>query len=114
MANFDITPEMIVVWGQYFGMTAITDVPGIIGGMNGLAAGMGELPAGLVDAEATREMFAKLRSLYFAAKGVPEPAYSVVDAPVVAEEVVAPVVEEAPAVAEEVVSGEEVTEVVAE
>lgn len=105
MTNFDITPEMIVVWGQYFGMTAIDDVPGIIGGMNGLAMGQGELPAGLVDAEATREMFAKLRSLYFASKGVSEPGYSQIDAPVVAEEV-APVVEAEP-VAEEVEKTEE-------
>jgi len=105
MNNFEVTPEMITVWGNHFGAKSIDDVPGIIGSMNALSQGMGELPAALFDAEATRDMFAKLRSLYFSAQGKAEPAYSVIDEPVVApvEAEVAPVVEEVAPVAEEAV-----------
>ena len=120
MNSFEVTPEMIVAWGNHFGSKSIDDVPGIVGSLYGLAEGLGELPAELVDAEATRDMFAKLRSRFYASKGVAEPPYSIIDTPVVEPEIVAeaqpeiaPSVEEVPSVEVEV-SGEVSSEEVAE
>lgn len=70
--------DMIEKFAAHYG-TSIedgTEIPGIVGTLRGWEAGVGELDASLVDAEATREVFAPLRKAYFAAKGVEEPPVS--------------------------------------
>lgn len=77
-----VTEEMIAAYAKHYGWENNDDQrPGIIGAIEASAKGEGELDANLYDAEATRELFAPVRSAYFKAKGVEEPGYSQVDSP---------------------------------
>ncbi len=78
-----ITLDMIQSFASFFG-TSLEDgsqYPGVVGSLKEWEQGEGELKAELTDAEATREVFAPLRSAYFKAKGVEEPALSQITDP---------------------------------
>jgi len=44
-----ITSDMIVLWGKHFGSLSIDDVPGIMGAIEGLTTGAGELTDKVTD-----------------------------------------------------------------
>ena len=77
----EITQAMIEAYAKHHNidLTDGSQVPGVIGTLNTWADGQGELDATLVDSAEYAELFAPLRTAYFAAHGVENPPLSRID-----------------------------------
>lgn len=73
----EITQQMVELYAKRFNIElTAANVPGIVGTIGGWIKGIGTPDSTLTDSVEGRELFAGVRTAYFAKLGQPEPAFS--------------------------------------
>lgn len=75
--QIEVSPAMLEAMCERFNVENVeSNHDGLVGTLAGWAKGEGELDAYLCDSPEKRELFAEVRSSYFASKGQEAPAFS--------------------------------------